>query len=108
MKKKNKVLVVQQYFYPDISAVSQLLGDLLTSVSDDDENWDFTVLCGTVARGKIKYKRLPDKYKSVHIKRIHTLPFGKKRFLHRVFEYSFYYLGVFFYVMFSTGYDIYI
>jgi hypothetical protein len=71
------ILVIQQYFYPDISAVSQLLVDLLSPLSDE---YEVTVLCSSVYNSVEKYDELPESINGVKILRIRGIKAGKKSF----------------------------
>ncbi len=109
-QRRKKILIVQQYFYPDISAVAQLLYQLLAKTVDLAPV-DITVLCGsnvrsfeTVSpgwtvlngkRGRITVRRVPT-----------TLPRGKV-FIHRLTEYLLFSWGVFVTILFHKNeYDI--
>jgi hypothetical protein len=77
---KKQILIIQQYFYPDISAVSQLLVDLLSPLSDE---YEVTVLCSSVYNSVEKYDELPESINGVKILRIRGIKAGKKSFFHR-------------------------
>jgi colanic acid biosynthesis glycosyl transferase WcaI len=77
---KKQILIIQQYFYPDISAVSQLLVDLLSPLSDE---YEVTVLCSSVYNSVEKYEELPESINGVKILRIRGIKAGKKSFFHR-------------------------
>ena len=107
-----KILVVQQYFYPDISAVSQLLSDLLKLTSEISEN-DITVLCGNNVRNFEKEfssaKDYPKNVGKVKIIRLKTVLSKGKVFIHRIFEYILFFCDVFFFLIRNKKqYDIYI
>ncbi len=102
---KKRILILQFFFYPDISAVSQLLGDLFLAV-EKDTDWEFTVLCGSSVSTSEQFKRLPKTLGGIKIIRIPTFNTGKKTFVHRVFNYSLYYIGSFFYLLFSRRYNL--
>ncbi len=103
-EKKIKLAVIQFYFYPDISAVSQLLGDLLQELISSG-NYDITVYCG-----KSQYARMDDlrgtNLSSINIKRFFTFNFGKKSFVTRVIDYVLYYFSVFFMLFLKNESDI--
>jgi len=113
MKSTNKkILVIQQYYYPDISAVSQLLSDLLQKTA---ENSDFkiTVLCGTLVRNFEKNfldsNSMPESHGNVKIHRISTTMPNGKIFIHRIFEFLAFFWGVFWYITLNKKkYDIFI
>ncbi len=98
-----KIKVFQFYFYPDISAVSQLLGELLRQTAESRE-FDITVYCGKTAyTGGRNSEKLPDSLGNVKIKRFPTPTIGKKNLLMRLLEYSVFYFAVFFTALFSSG-----
>jgi colanic acid biosynthesis glycosyl transferase WcaI len=103
MAKRKKILIIQQYFYPDISAVSQLLVDLLSPLSDE---YEVTVLCSSVYNSVEKYEELPESINGVKILRIRGIKAGKKSFFHRIAEYSTFYLGAFFHVLTHREYSL--
>lgn len=98
-----KILLVQQYFYPDISAVSQIMGDLLQKV---DTEYDITVLTSSVYNSTEEYDTLPNSLGNIKIKRIRAIKAGKKSFIHRIIEYFGFYLGTFFSLRFGKKYDL--
>ena len=100
------ILVVQQYFYPDVSAVSQLLGDLLKAAAETEikgEYPDITVLCGNTVRNiESVYDengKLPLKLGRVNIIRLKTRAIFKS--MHRIFDFTAFYWGVFWYILFN-------
>jgi glycosyltransferase involved in cell wall biosynthesis len=103
--KRKKIVILQQYFYPDISAVSQLLGDLLVYTTENSAI-EVTVLCSTTATTADKSKNHVETIGSISIKRIPTLSMGKKTFLHRLVGSLNFYFGVFAYLLFSRRYDL--
>jgi len=105
MSGKPKIAVIQFYFYPDISAVSQLLGDLLAGLAET-KRFDLTVFCGTSTYEKKRLRenrvaRLP----GIKIRRIKTSNLGRTSFLTRVIDYVSYYAFIFSYFFFSKKWD---
>ena len=84
---------VLQYYYPDISGLSQMMTDLTVQLSEE-HRWDCSVIAGSSARGPVTWHRLPRTIGSVGIRRVQTISVGKATLLHRVLESSTYYLGV--------------
>jgi colanic acid biosynthesis glycosyl transferase WcaI len=103
LTQKKSILIIQQYFYPDISAVSQLLVDLLSPLSDE---YEITVLCSSVYNSVEKYDELPESINGVKILRIRGIKAGKKSFFHRLAEYSTFYLGALFHVLTHREYSL--
>jgi colanic acid biosynthesis glycosyl transferase WcaI len=85
-----RVLILNQFFYPDISATSQLMTDLAE---------DLTVYGAQVTALSGRYPYVgeglfprQDEYKSIRILRAGSLPFSRARFFRRAFSYfSFYF-----------------
>lgn len=111
---KKNVLIVQQYFYPDVSAVAQLVSRLIFSFVDD-EAIDFTVLCSDAARPAQQQKksgrkqllndggtiRVPARrtINGTHIRSIPTLNFQRRSLFNRVLEMVIFYGGVFLFLL---------
>jgi glycosyltransferase involved in cell wall biosynthesis len=108
-KRAKRIAVIQFYFYPDISAVAQLLGDLLEEVASGGE-YDVTVFCGSSRYARQVDRREKDqrRRRSVKIKRIITTNFGKKNFFTRSLDFLVYYITVFFYFLFSNKWDVFV
>ena len=97
------LLVVQQYFYPDISAVSQLLFDLLSSISN---KYEITVLTGSSFNGLGFKGPTPKEIEGIKIKRIKTVNMGRKNLVMRFLEYSCFYFAAFWHVFKSRKYNL--
>ena len=100
---RKRVLFIQQYFYPDISAVSQLLGDLILEL-DRSGDYMLTVLCSSVARPS--GTPLPRQISNVAIKRV-PVP-GSKRagLIVTVLQTAIFHLGVLVFLWLSRGFDV--
>lgn len=86
-----RVIILNQFFYPDHSATSQLMTDLAESLVE--RGVEVTALAG---RGRYNGgERLPSSeiYKGVRIERAWATGFGKKSSLGRVSDYLSFYLG---------------
>jgi colanic acid biosynthesis glycosyl transferase WcaI len=86
-----KLLILHQFFYPDHSAVSQLMTDLSESLVA--RGVDVTALAG---RGLYNGgQRLPerDTYKGVIIGRAWSTSYGKRSFIGRLMDYISFYIG---------------
>lgn len=106
--RKKKILVIQLFFYPDLSAVPQLLGELLSAIGEEKETeWEFTVLCGTFAHTLEVHNKLPKFLGKVRIKRLRGLHIGKKSIWRRLVSSIAYYISVSMYLVFNAGkYDL--
>lgn len=82
-----------------------MLGDLATHLADSGR-YKCTVLAGSTVRTTHRWNRLPIRLESVRIRRVRTLSSGKRTFLHRIFEYSTFYLGVASYLFFRRDFDV--
>jgi colanic acid biosynthesis glycosyl transferase WcaI len=88
-----RLLFILQYYYPDVSGLSQMVGDLTAHLAST-KRYECTVLTGSTVRTTQRWNRLPSRLGEVRIQRIRTLKTGKRTILHRLFEYSTFYLGV--------------
>ncbi len=88
-----QIAVVQFYFYPDISAVSQLLGDLLCTLAEDEE-YSITVYCATSDYAEIR-DQIDNRFDKLNIVRIKTTNIGRKSFISRIIDYTGFYVSVF-------------
>jgi colanic acid biosynthesis glycosyl transferase WcaI len=104
-RKPKEIAVIQFYFYPDMSAASQMLHDLLVGLSTEDE-FRFTVFCSDhYPRNGAPVIAPTQLNRNLFIKRIRTFHFGKKSIITRLLEYSFFYLSVFFTMVVSSKWD---
>jgi colanic acid biosynthesis glycosyl transferase WcaI len=86
-----RVLILNQFFYPDYAATSLLMTELADTLVQRG-------VYVTVATGRGLYrggKKLPkkDEYKGIHIQRCWTTSFGKGNVLGRLVDYFSFYLG---------------
>ena len=88
-----QIAVVQFYFYPDISAVSQLLGDLLCTLAEDEE-YNITVYCAASDYAKMQ-DQTDNRFDKLNIVRIKTTNIGRKSFFSRIIDYTGFYISVF-------------
>ncbi len=88
-----QIAVVQFYFYPDISAVSQLLGELLCTLAEDEE-YSITVYCAASEYAKMRNQR-DNRFDKLKIVRIKTTNIGRKSFINRIIDYTGFYISVF-------------
>jgi colanic acid biosynthesis glycosyl transferase WcaI len=86
-----RIIILNQYFYPDHSATSQLMTDLAESLVE--RGVEVTALCG---RGRYNGgERLAsfEEHKGVRIERAWATSFGKRNLLGRLADYLSFYLG---------------
>ncbi len=88
-----RIVVVQFYFYPDISAVSQLLGDLLCTLAQDEE-YNITVYCATSDYSEVR-DQTDNRFDKLNIIRIKTTNIGRKSFISRIIDYTGFYISLF-------------
>lgn len=84
---KSKLLVIANYFYPEVASTGQILTELCENITD---KYDVTVICAVPCyTGKIeeKYKKKKlyfEKYKDISVIRVRVSEFDKKNKLSRV------------------------
>jgi colanic acid biosynthesis glycosyl transferase WcaI len=98
-----RVAVVQFYFHPDISAVSQLLGDLLCRLYETGE-YDITVYCGTSAYAAV-HNAGDERFERLRIVRIRTPNTGRSNLIARALDFLGFYAAVFFRVLLRGDLD---
>lgn len=89
-----KILVVNQFFYPDVSAVAQQLTDLAEDLTEAGD--EVTVICG---RGAYQpgVPPLParEEHHGIRIRRVSATRLGKRTLLHRLADLLAFYLLAF-------------
>lgn len=98
-----RLTILNQYFYPDISATSQLMTELAQNLVE--HGFEVTAVS---ARGCYNGGSLPrhDRYKGVMIERAWATSFGKKRAIGRLSDYFTFYLSAFLKLMILPRQDI--
>jgi colanic acid biosynthesis glycosyl transferase WcaI len=102
---KKQIAFIPFYFYPDISAISQLFTEFIRVLAQKTE---YTI---TIFAAESKYVHIKAFQKTrgfppnIRIVRIRTTNFGKRNILTRIADYLFYYLYVFFMLLFSNKWD---
>src|SRR6185437_15459877 len=81
-----RILIINQFFWPDTAATGQLLSDLTRVV--DPENHVVTVFCGAAQYGSVNTGSPPP----VEIIRFGRIDFSRVR-LRRLFSYGSFFLG---------------
>ncbi len=88
-----KLRVVEFSYYPETTAVSQLLGDLLIRFKTENPQWRISVYCGGIWNHRNEYVKL---FNGVKIRRL-ILPFySRKNTAGKVLSYLWYYFAIFF------------
>jgi len=89
-----KVIFVNRYFYPDHSATSQILSDLVFALAE--RGWSITVIASRQLYDNptAGLKRLEECY-GVRVRRVWTSGFGRDRLLGRTVDYLSFYLTAF-------------
>jgi glycosyltransferase involved in cell wall biosynthesis len=86
-----RLIILNQFFYPDHSATSQLMTELAESLVE--QGVEVTALAG---RGRYNggERLAPEEdYKGARIRRAWSTSFGKKNIIGRLFDYASFYLG---------------
>jgi colanic acid biosynthesis glycosyl transferase WcaI len=98
-----RLTILNQYFYPDISATGQLMTELAQNLVE--HGFEVTAVS---ARGCYNGGSLPrhDRYKGVLIERAWATSFGKKRSIGRLSDYLTFYLSSFVKLMILPRQDI--
>ena len=86
-----RVLIVHQFFYPDHSAVSQLMTDLAESLVERGVNVTAVAGRGTYNGGSRLSRR--EEHKGIRIERAWTTSFGKRTLRGRLSDYFSFYVG---------------
>jgi glycosyltransferase involved in cell wall biosynthesis len=91
----NKIIFVNRYFYPDISATSQMVSDLAFALTSHDHRVSVVTSRQTYENPR---DRLPSRqtYSEVEIHRAWTTRFGRMSLIGRAFDYITFYLSAFF------------
>ncbi len=86
-----KILLINQFYRPDVAATGQLLGDLAEKLATDGH--EVHVLCsrGAYGGGEKRYPK-SEVVHGVQIHRVGAFAFGRGNFLGRVFDYLSFYL----------------
>ncbi len=86
-----KILLLNQFYRPDVAATGQLLGDLASSLSGAGH--DVYVLCSRKAYGNGRHRyRAYEEMDGIHIIRMGTFGFGHGTIIGRVADYLSFYL----------------
>lgn len=91
-----KILVINQYFYPDIAATSQIITDLSNELS---KNFDLTVLCGKPSYNPVDAPAVKIfkfyNFKSCKVIRVWNTSYPRKSIMGRITNYfTFMFFGI--------------
>ena len=92
----NKILVINQHFYPEVAATGQLLLDLCEDLVKD--GYRVKVITGNANANFNKKSKIPirENYKGIEITRLKNTTFNKYRMTGRVLNYLTFHFLVFF------------
>jgi len=98
----SKIIFINRFFYPDQSATSQILSDLLFNISDDLLRDVYVVTSRNEYQGNM---RLPQTecINNINVHRVWTSNFGRGSFVGRTLDYMTFYISSFFYLMRIVG-----
>jgi len=102
----NKILVINQHFYPEVAATGQLLLDLCEDLVKD--GYRVKVITGNPNSGFNKKNKIPkrENYKGIEIIRLKNTTFNKYRMTGRVLNYLTFHFLVFFQILFCKKHDL--
>ena len=101
-----KLIILNRYFHPDESASSRMASSLAFGLAD--RGWELHAVSSRQLLGIPDANLQPhEKVDGVTVHRIWTSGFGRRRVLGRIFDYTTYYVSVFFWLLrFARGGDI--
>jgi glycosyltransferase involved in cell wall biosynthesis len=87
---RRRVVFVNRFFYPDLSATAQILTDLAVHLAD--AGWDVTIV--TSRLGESGQPRLPKSatHRGIRIRRVSSTDFGRKLAVYRLIDFASFYL----------------
>jgi glycosyltransferase involved in cell wall biosynthesis len=104
VKRSRKIIFINRFFYPDISATSQILSDLAFSLAQ--QGYDIKIVTSQMRYDKPECKLAANEIiKDVKIKRIKTTRFGRASLLGRGVDYLSFYISCFIELMLSVNKD---
>lgn len=89
-----RIIFINRFFYPDQSATSQILSDLLFNVESQIESEIHVVTSRNTYQNDSKLKTF-EKYKNINIHRVWTTRFGRSNLIGRSIDYFSFYLSTF-------------
>ncbi|MFA6540358.1 MAG: glycosyltransferase family 4 protein [Bacteroidota bacterium] len=89
MKNKLNILIINHLFFPDQSALSQVITDLSLGLSD--QGFDISVICSKFEQVKNLDDKLPENHQ-IKIEYVSGTNYGKSTFIGRLIDYITFYL----------------
>ncbi|MEL7111461.1 MAG: glycosyltransferase family 4 protein [Pseudomonadota bacterium] len=93
-KVRRRVVAINRFYRPDMSATSQLLTDLLETLAQT--GWDVTVITSRSAYGGEERHASNEVLDGVTVKRVWSTDFGRRRLVLRAVDYLTFYIFAFF------------
>jgi len=94
-----KVIFINRYFYPDQSATSQILSDLLFNISDEI-NLEVHVITGRHSYERNRLFSKQENIENISVHRVWTSSFGRGNLIGRFFDYITFYISTFIQLLF--------
>lgn len=103
-KDPSKLIFINRYFYPDLSATSQMLSDLTFELAKENDNYAVHVVTSRQLYDNASAQLVPEEViKNVHIHRVLTTRFGRQNLLGRAIDYLSFYFSSFVYLLTLTN-----
>ncbi len=101
-----RILLINQYFHPDMAATSQLLGDLAEDLTL--QGWEVTALAGRGSYAASSNQALPrrENWSGIDIRRLWCTDFGRKSSIGRMSDYLSYLCSALLFVLFAKHQDV--
>jgi len=93
-----KIVFINRFFFPDESATSQMLSDLVFELANSEDHIE--VLTSRLLYGNEERLSSSEVINGVHIKRVWTTSFGRSNLFKRAFDYFSFYISAFFTLLF--------
>ena len=90
----NKIIFINRFFFPDQSATSQILSDLLFNIVDRIDLEIHVVTSQNTYQNDARLESF-EKYNNINIHRVWTTRFGRKNLIGRAIDYFSFYLSTF-------------
>lgn len=93
-----KIIFINRFFYPDQSATSQILTDLLVNIEADIDAYFHVISSRNTYQNDAKLSP-HDKLNDININRVWTTRFGRSNLIGRAFDYLSFYISTFFWLL---------